>query len=325
MDEIAWMKQMKKAVIVWLLAVWGFVGFWEIISLIGLIVSPRPFDILSASVPIFIAFALSVFIVLIYGSIYIYHKIVYRKKPINPLSIQDYRREIPTDYPPALLSLIHDLKTDVFRDYSATILFLCNKKYLKLVTNNNQYDFEILKNENELSELSRHEKYVFRCIETKVPFDENEFKNLIIQDAYTNNLLTHKKNKTSTTCIVIFILVLLLIFITKTWKYFILFLFVYIFNISIFIKLQTLTETYVPSPNLKMYKRTKQGKELAIVAGQIKHFLKDYTLIQEKDVEHIKLLDDYIPYALSLNEATSIDEFIKNNEQYRYLIYNFRI
>ena len=33
------------------------------------------------------------------------------------------------------------------------------------------------------------------------------------------------------------------------------------------------------------------------------------------------LFDDYIPYAISLNEAKNIEKYIENNEAYRKLIY----
>ena len=45
-------------------------------------------------------------------------------------------------------------------------------------------------------------------------------------------------------------------------------------------------------------------------------------MISEKDIEHVKILDEYIPYAISLEEDKNIEKFIKGNKQYKALIYN---
>ena len=36
----------------------------------------------------------------------------------------------------------------------------------------------------------------------------------------------------------------------------------------------------------------------------------------------MQILEDYIPYALALDEADVVEEFIKYNEEYRNLIYD---
>ena len=46
------------------------------------------------------------------------------------------------------------------------------------------------------------------------------------------------------------------------------------------------------------------------------------TLIKDKEIDYVQILENYIPYALSLGEADIVEEFIKYNEEYRDLIYN---
>ena len=72
------------------------------------------------------------------------------------------------------------------------------------------------------------------------------------------------------------------------------------------------------------YVRTKKGKELAMTLNGIKNYMKEYTLINEKNLDYMRILEEYIPYALVLNEANAIEEFIKSNEEYRDLIYNIK-
>ena len=71
--------------------------------------------------------------------------------------------------------------------------------------------------------------------------------------------------------------------------------------------------------------RTRKGKEVAIMLKGLKNYIKEYTLIKDKEIEYIQILEDYIPYAISLDEADAIEEFIKYNEEYRDLIYNRKI
>ena len=73
------------------------------------------------------------------------------------------------------------------------------------------------------------------------------------------------------------------------------------------------------------YIRTKKGKEVAKILEGLKNYIKEYTLIKDKEIDYIQILEDYIPYAISLDEADTIEEFIKYNEEYRDLIYNRKI
>ena len=54
----------------------------------------------------------------------------------------------------------------------------------------------------------------------------------------------------------------------------------------------------------------------------LKKYINEYTLLKEKEIEHVQILENYIPCALALDEADTVEEFIKNNEEYRNLIYN---
>ena len=74
--------------------------------------------------------------------------------------------------------------------------------------------------------------------------------------------------------------------------------------------------------DIKIYGNlTDKGKNAERKVIAFKKYINEYTLIKEKNIEYRQLLEQYIPYAVSLGEAKTIEEFIKNNEQYRELIY----
>ena len=73
-----------------------------------------------------------------------------------------------------------------------------------------------------------------------------------------------------------------------------------------------------------VYRLQNKGKEELKKIKNLKNFMKQYTLIYEKDIEYVMTLEGYIPYALSLGISKKIEEYISNNEKYRNLIYGER-
>ena len=73
------------------------------------------------------------------------------------------------------------------------------------------------------------------------------------------------------------------------------------------------------------YIRTEDGKNIALLLKGLKRYINEYTLIKDKEIDYIHILENYIPYALVLDEADAVEDFIKNNEEYRNLIYNRKV
>ena len=69
------------------------------------------------------------------------------------------------------------------------------------------------------------------------------------------------------------------------------------------------------------FHRTELGEKEAKKWTGVKNYLHDYTMISERELKDTILFDDYIPYAISLNEAKNIEEYIENNEAYRKLLF----
>lgn len=185
----------------------------------------------------------------------------YIKSKKNLVKSKEYMRDIEIKYSPAIISLILDLNTTIFKDYTAMILYLHWRKFIEIEIKDDEYKFINL-NKN-IEELNPHEQYIYRCIQGS-SFQSYKFNDLVIEDAKNMYLITYMNGKIN---------------------------------------------------------RTSKGKKEAVIWRKFKNYIHDYTLISEKNIEHIKVLEEYIPYAIALDEAKSIEKFISKNEKYRKLIY----
>ena len=267
-----------------------------------------------------IGFALGL-ILLIFLLVYFIIRI---KKSRDTVKSKTYIRELPKDFPPAIVSLLLDLKTEITTDYTATIAYLICKKYIELDDNN----VKIINNNTSI--LQEHERYVFNCITKTEKFENNKFKDLIIEDAKKMNLLKEGKKKIHflrnfCICIIVY-------FITGFWSKSIPqgnILNTILFCLSVLAALSSfgviIVSIYLSS--IRKYEeiyRTRLGEEEAIKWKGLKNFFSNYTLISDKSLKDIVLYEAYIPYAISLNEAKTIEKYIENNEAYRELIYGNR-
>lgn len=261
MDEIENVRLMKK-----LLKVFGIF----LLPIIGLISIMTKEDSILNNIFIFLIYMLG--IIEIWILIILIPKIIcvcifklqnFLKPQMNISKNKEYVRDIEIKYSPAIISLILDLHISYYKDYTATILYLCYRKYLEIFTENNEIKFKIL--EEDERDLNPHEQYVYRCIKGSA-FDEDKFMKLIIEDAVNLQLISTTNEK---------------------------------------------------------IERTSKGEKEATLWKGFKNYIHDYTLISDKDIKHMEILHEYIPYAIALDEANSIEKFIAQNENYRNLIYRF--
>lgn len=323
MDEIEWIKNAKELLLFTLKIICGFEVFLLIVALTA------GLNDIYINIMMVIKIGITLIAIEIVGFIllYIIYKVMYAGKKTLILDKQ-YIRELPKKYTPAIASLVYDLKIDVYKDYTATILELYEKKYLNMKKENDVYKFDAIDNGKNSKELNEHEQYVLRCITNKEKFDENEFKSLIIKDAQEKCLIANKKESRIMRIVLIvlsYIAILIMAYLLNKKLFWILFeiMSAMILTIIIVIKAYKDGEDIKLSVNT-LYKRTSKGKKVEKEVGALKKFIHDYTLIKDREIEYIKLLDEYIPYALSLDEANMIEEYIKFNEGYRDFIYNRR-
>ena len=184
MDEIKKIKEIKNTVKIVNIGIIAFLGS---IAFFSFIISPSKSAIQTSIGLIIFAIILQIINMTMYMTIKLYYKISYSKIDINLLN-QEYEREIEGMPPPAVASYLYNRNIEVFRDYTATILNLYVKKYIVISDFENNVKINIEKSKD-LSKLQSHEKYVYDCISGQNKFDEEKFKNLILEDIENEGLM----------------------------------------------------------------------------------------------------------------------------------------
>lgn len=238
-------------------------------------------------------------------------------------------REIP-NYPPAICSYLYNKKNEVYIDYTATILNLEHKKYLELSKNDND-NYSISFINNDIQKLLKHEIYTLQCLKGTKKFELGEFKKKLNEDLISTELLCSeeemhgiRKNRYKFfAAYVIFWVLITIIELIKTGK---IELGMYMMGISFAGVCAYAVSKGISDKTTGIFEKsknkiTKKGKKATNQIIAFKRFLVEYTLINERDIEYRKLLEQYIPYAMSLGEGKTVEKFIKYNEQYRELIY----
>lgn len=325
MDEIDWIKTTKKVLMLFTKIFMGtglFFGFLFVIA--GVNNNDWEGIELELLVALLIAFVLPAILALCYIIIAIVGKVLNSGRKVVNFN-KEYIRDLPKHCSPAICSLIYDLKIDVYKDYTATILYLCTHKYIDLEKENNTYKVKVGSNKD-YSNLGRCEKYVLNIITNKMKFDANEFKQEIVKEAQKKQLITDRKHSKKTKIFLILIVSIILLIITYNISKIMFTILISVLGAMIYMGYMMLRMQNENQINVNIvdteYIRTEDGKKLAQLFKGLKSYIKEYTLIKDKAIDYIQILEDYIPYAISLDEADAVEDFIKHNEQYRDLIYN---
>lgn len=237
----------------------------------------------------------------------------------------EYYREIIKGYTPGELSYIDDFNIDK-SDIVATILNLELKGIITFKENSN----EIQINETNL-QLSSNEEYVLDTIKNKNwhAFSNYKFKTKIIQDAVKNKLLKETKTKIKGIGIAIalfpiifLILAGMAIFSSKNEQLFESELSIIILIISAFVimflpvMLLIYNIAYNYKSNTEPFKRTEKGEEININLEGLKNYLNEYSLIEKRSYEGIKIWEDYLIYSVIFKQNMKLIDEITN----KYLI-----
>lgn len=327
MDEIDWIKNTKKAFILFSKVFGGFAIFFATIALVAGLKNEWRYTKALLFIALLIGIGLPTILGLFYLIINIFLKIINSGRTIINFD-KEYIRDLPKHCSPAISSLIYDLKIDVYKDYTATVLYLCIKKYINLIKDGNFYKVKVGEEKN-ISNLGRCEKYVLDIITNKNKFDENQFKKEIIKEAQEKELITDKEHSKTLKIIVILIFVAALLIITFNISKILFTICISILGAILYAGYLILIMNKGNQINLEVvnteYIRTEDGKNIALLLKGLKRYINEYTLIKDKEIDYIHILENYIPYALVLDEADAVEDFIKNNEEYRNLIYNRKV
>lgn len=91
--------------------------------------------------------------------------------------------------------------------------------------------------------------------------------------------------------------------------------------VAVILVLSVFVEIFRLIINGKSLVRTKRGEIEAKKWKGFKNFINQYTLIKNKDIKDVILLEEYLSFAVAVGEAKEIEKFVIKNEEYRKLIY----
>lgn len=261
--------------------------------------------------------------------LYIGIKIAYKKYYKEKLDVIDFKndsyyRDTISKYSPAVLSYIDDFKLDE-KDIVATLMSLELKKKIKIGDT-----IEVLdKNSKDLAE---NERFILEQIISNnlKNVDLLAFENCVINDCINDKLLERKTDikkkiiKKISICVLAYILVSIAFYYLPTvfneiqsdsW---ILLLFIIVILIMFFIliifPLTTIIfiKSYYFMNKLNPYVRSKNAKNINSKLEGLKKYIKDYSLLDQKDYDNITLWENYLIYSVIFGLNTKIvDEIMK--------------
>ena len=217
-----------------------------------------------------------------------------------------YFRDLIKDIPPAMLSIIYNPKSNIEDLITSSIIHLEHNNIIEI-----KDDSKI--QVNRYSNLYKHQEYLIEVLQDKNRYDikkiNKTFKKKVIEDLHDNDLLINKINNNFTFIsfmegidLILIISQLLLITsivglsslgIITFFSYFISFISIPIYS-------------YVEA-NINNNIRSKKGIEIKAKLNGLSNYLKDFTDINNKSIEEIKLYDDYILYAIIFDLKGKLD------------------
>lgn len=234
-------------------------------------------------------------------------------KKKNEVHSKDYYRDIENNYTPAIASLLLDYKIEGNEAVLATILDLHVKKYLSISEKDKKLEIEVINEDTE--NLYLHEKYIIECLKKKELIEVMKFQDKVEEDCVNNKLVNKKRlnscwfNVIKFEFIIGIILVGLADIFSKSWC-----------KTALIIDIAIIIITFAILSAIKRHIRTSKGEELALKFKGLKNFLKDYTLLSERDINYINISDRYLPFALALGVANKLEN---SYIEYNKLISNY--
>lgn len=278
---------------------------------------------------LFIAVVVMLILALIAITVVVY---VRYDKEFTPKFDNEYYRELPSNYPPAVMSYLYYFQKTIDEDFTATILNLIRRRYLELTCLSDMSDrnanYELKLIPNDISGLMEHEKKLLNLIINiigdgeRVTFEEiekygenyknaerfnkevSEFRKTIENDSKNFDFFidTRKaKGKVSIYGILGLVIGIILLFVDIT------------FNLSatkyVFFLIASSIIYLIYVASIK--KRSINGNEEYAKWKAFKHFLCDFGTLKDYSVEGIDLWEEYLVYATSLKIADRVMEQLK--------------
>lgn len=207
-----------------------------------------------------------------------------------------YFRELLKEYSISELGIIYNNKIDINTLISLEIVNLINKGKIKIDNNS-----VIILNRENLNFIQTYLLDAFKFID--LPSFKNEFKKNLKSDLSRKQIFKTLNNEVN--FIAIFVCVILFLFVfaeTLSMGGF----FVVLGSLSFVLFLLELWVLMVVFSQYSINMKTKKGQEIYLKLVGLKKYLKDFNNFDEKQLKEISLWEEYILYAVILNEGKKI-------------------
>lgn len=248
----------------------------------------------------------------------------------DSLSAEDFKKnkevymDIINQISPEVISYIDNMEFDFSKTVTAALLVLRMNDVIKFGRDN----IEILKEPSEIKNynFSQAENYVFSCIkEGKVFASKKKLNELIIEETKEKNLIRKNTNEKLNKSITIMTRIMSALFCLWIVGFFISFIpkveFIPFFPIVEFISwfsgvflvvFVIATFTYFCLYNSGEYERTEIGNDINKKIEGLKNYIKEYSLLHEKNSDAIEIWDEfYIYYAMFQESRIIIIDHLK--------------
>lgn len=225
----------------------------------------------------------------------------------------EYYRDIIKEYSPATLSFILD-GIELQKDISASILYLVKEGYLALGEGNTiqrtkkncnkiPKDLKLLCN-SDISHLMVNEKLYTKSEEEKklarkASRTKTKWVSLVEEQAKEAGLVIERKESKVTSLLSILCILEIIYTFTIDALGLTVFSFVLIFILSCIRYGAFLRNKWV---------KTQKGYEIYQKVVGLKNYIKDYSILSEKELNEIVLWDDYLIYAIILNDTSKLNK-----------------
>ena len=236
-----------------------------------------------------------------------------------------YIRDMEVEYSPAVLSYLQNQKIEEKKDLVACILNLCARGFLQIEKKGeNQYELIPLKDKNS-KELKKDESYLYETICNKEKIDINKWITLVKEEFESYDFI--KESGVNLTVIFLFSYFAIMIGIAiyqsitgnnldgELFMNFIMTIFFTAFELAVLEPIIRVTIEYLRKGEYLDGTYSVKGAREMKRWDKYKKFLQDYTLLKDKPLESVTILENHIAYATVLNVNKSYTEsFIEQLE-----------
>ena len=226
-----------------------------------------------------------------------------------------YIRDIEVEYSPAVLSYLQNQKIEKKKDLVSCILNLCAKGFLKIKKKEeNHYELEPLPNQN--SEiLKKDEKYLYDRICKKEKINMSTWIRYVREEFESYHFTKENKIQLSNVFLFLYIAIMIILAIysqitgnnqISDEMFNMMFVpFFVAFELAILEPLMRMIMRYLRKGEYLDGTYTIKGAKEMKRWDKYKKFLEDYTLLEDKPLESVIVLEKHLAYATVLNVNTN--------------------